>query len=88
MTEAVANAVAGYGIAVLTQLVVFPVFEMRVPLSDNLAIGGVFTLVSLARTYVLRRLFETIRMRSAETRTAAPEGSGDSGVDRRQPAMR
>ncbi len=70
--EAVANVAVGYGVAVLTQLAVFPVFGLRVGLGDNLAIGGVFTAVSIARSFALRRLFEAIRMRAAR-RNAAGE---------------
>lgn len=55
--ESVANVLAGYGIAVLTQTLVFPLFGIHAALSDHLAIGAVFTMVSLARSYTLRRLF-------------------------------
>ena len=58
--EAGANVVAGYGLAVLVQLVLFPVFGLSVALADSLRIGLVFTLVSLARSYALRRLFERL----------------------------
>ena len=57
LVEAVANVVIGYGVALSTQVVVFPLFGMRVSLSDNIAIGAIFTVVSLVRTYLLRRLF-------------------------------
>ena len=55
--ESVANVLAGYGIAVLTQTLVFPLFGIHASLGDHLAIGAVFTMVSLARSYTLRRLF-------------------------------
>lgn len=55
--ESVANVLAGYGIAVLTQTLVFPLFDIHVNLADNLSIGAVFTAVSLVRSYALRRLF-------------------------------
>jgi len=47
----------GYVVAVLTQIAVFPLFGMHVPLSDNLLIGLLFTVVSLVRSYALRRVF-------------------------------
>ena len=65
LIEAVANVVFGYGIAVTTQITVFPIFELRVSLGDNLLIGALFTLVSLIRSYALRRLFEGMHVRSA-----------------------
>jgi hypothetical protein len=55
--EAVTNIVVGYGLAVLTQIIVFPLFGLYASLSDNLLMGAAFTTISLARSYVLRRLF-------------------------------
>jgi hypothetical protein len=55
--EALANVALGYGVALSTQLLVFPLFGIHIPLSSNVAIGIIFTLVSLARSYALRRLF-------------------------------
>lgn len=60
--EAVANVAVGYGVAVATQVAVFPLFGLHARLSDNLAIGGVFTVVSLVRSYVLRRAFNRLRL--------------------------
>ena len=57
LIESVANIVVGYGVAVITQLLVFPLFGLAASLSDNLVIGLIFTIVSLARSYALRRLF-------------------------------
>lgn len=52
----------GYGIAVLTQIVVFPWFGLHVALHTNLAIGAIFTVVSIARGFAIRRLFEHLRV--------------------------
>lgn len=57
MIEAVINVVVGYGIAVAAQVLIFPFFGIRVSVADNLTIGLLFTIVSLARSYMLRRLF-------------------------------
>jgi len=69
LVEAATNVVVGYGIAVATQLVVFPWFGLPARVSDALAIGAVFTGLSLARGYALRRVFEALRVR--QTRRAA-----------------
>ena len=55
--ESVTNVAIGYGVALASQLAIFPVFEIHVPLSDNLVIGAWFTLVSIARSYMVRRWF-------------------------------
>ena len=62
--EAIANVVVGYGVAVVTQLVVFPWFGLPAHLDDALAIGAIYTLISLARSFALRRLFEAFRVES------------------------
>ena len=59
--EAVASTVAGFAINVTLQTLVFPLFGVDLPLSSNLLIGAIFTGSSLARGYVLRRVFETFR---------------------------
>ena len=63
LIEAGTNVVAGYGVAVVTQILIFPIFGLHVTLAQNLKIGLVFTLVSLARSYALRRLCEARRLR-------------------------
>ena len=59
--ESVANVLVGYGVAVTAQVLVFPLFGLHASLGDNLAIGAVFTVVSLARSYTLRRVFNWVR---------------------------
>ncbi len=61
LLEAVVNTAVGYGLAILIQIVVFPWFDLQVRLVDMFQIGAVFTVVSIARTYLLRRLFEVWR---------------------------
>jgi hypothetical protein len=70
LVEAIANVGVGFGVAVLAQIAVFPLFGLDVSFSDNLTIGAIFTGVSIGRSYALRRLFEAIRVRSSETTTA------------------
>lgn len=57
LIEAAINVALGYMVALGAQLVVFPLFSINIPLSSNIAIGMIFTLVSLVRSYALRRLF-------------------------------
>jgi len=60
LVEAVANVVVGYALAIGVQLLVFRLFGLEATLRQGLGIGAVFTLVSLVRGYLLRRVFETI----------------------------
>ena len=58
--ESVSNIVVGYGLAVLTQIIVFPLFGLHVSVGENLLIGCLFTAVSLVRSYALRRIFNAL----------------------------
>ena len=61
--EALANVLVGYGVAIASQLLVLPLFGIHVPLSSNLAIGAWFTVISLLRSYVLRRWFNGLKFK-------------------------
>ncbi|MGI3213302.1 DUF7220 family protein [Roseovarius tibetensis] len=58
LVEAITNVIVGYALAVGMQIMVFPWFGLQASLGENLALGGVFTGISLLRGYALRRLFE------------------------------
>lgn len=66
LVEAIANVVVGYGLAVLTQILVFPIFGLNASIGDNLTLAFFFTVISLARSFVLRRLFEALRTGSGK----------------------
>ncbi len=53
----------GYGIAVVTQILIFPVFRLHTTLGQNLQMGAAFTGISIVRSSVQRRLFEAVRVR-------------------------
>jgi hypothetical protein len=39
-------------------------FGLTATLAENMAMGAIFTVVSIARSYCLRRTFEALRMSS------------------------
>ncbi len=57
LLESFANIAIGYLVALAAQLIVFPLMDIPVRLDQNLVIGAIFTVVSLARSYALRRFF-------------------------------
>jgi hypothetical protein len=57
LIEAIINVAVGYMVAVVTNMVVLPLFDIHVGLGDNMLIGLIFTAVSLGRSYLLRRIF-------------------------------
>jgi len=48
--EAIANVIVGYGVAVATQILIFPIFGLQTTLAQNLKMGAIFTVVSIARS--------------------------------------
>ena len=78
LIEAIINVVLGFFISLLTQIAIFRAFELQVSMADNLLIGGIFTVVSILRSFTLRRLFEAIRVRkkhNANTRVVLRDHS-------------
>lgn len=55
--ESCTNIAIGYGVALTAQVIIFPVFGIHIGASDHMLIGALFTAVSLARSYMLRRFF-------------------------------
>lgn len=60
LLEAATNVLVGYLVALLAQQLVFPLFGIHTTLAQDSAIAAAFTLASLARSYILRRLFERL----------------------------
>jgi hypothetical protein len=61
LLESFVNIVIGYVTAIWSQLLVFPLFNISIPLTDNLLIGLYFTIISLIRSYIVRRYFNKIK---------------------------
>jgi hypothetical protein len=64
LAESILNVAIGYGVALISQIIVFPWFGIHVSMSANVAIGGVFTVISIVRSFTVRRLFEYLRVNS------------------------
>ena len=63
LIETCTGTAIGYSVAVLTQLIVLPMFDLHVTFGENLVIAAVFTIVSLIRGYWVRRLFNWLHMK-------------------------
>jgi hypothetical protein len=63
LVESLMNVAIGYSIALASQIVVFPWFGINIPITSNIAIGLIFTAVSIIRSFALRRFFEVLRVR-------------------------
>jgi hypothetical protein len=62
LLESIVNCLIGIGVAIVGQIIVFPYFHIQISLFDTGLIALIFTGISIVRSYVLRRLFEWLRV--------------------------
>lgn len=62
LVEALVNVLVGFGVATVANLLVLPLFGYSVSLVNATGIGLIFTLVSLVRSYLLRRTFNWLQL--------------------------
>jgi len=55
--ETVAGVTIGFVVSLVASVLVFPLFGHSFTLGQNIAITVIFTLLSIARGYAVRRLF-------------------------------
>lgn len=55
--EALTNTVVGFVVSLGANLLIFPAFGVHTSLASSMGIVAAFTVVSIVRQYVLRRLF-------------------------------
>ncbi len=55
--ESIINVAVGYSLAVIAQIIVLPFFGANIKVIDNMIIGLIMTVLSIARSYGIRRLF-------------------------------
>ena len=57
--EAIFSSLIGYAIAIVAQIVLFPLFGIHgTPLKAHLGIGACFILISMGKNYIVRRWFD------------------------------
>jgi hypothetical protein len=57
LIESLMNIAIGLGVALISQIILFPMFDIHVTLTTNLWISLWFTGISLVRSYIIRRWF-------------------------------
>jgi len=57
LIESFINILIGYMTAICSQFLIFPLFDIYISIQDNLLIGLYFTIISLIRSYTIRRYF-------------------------------
>jgi hypothetical protein len=56
--EALTNIFVGFSINFTANILIFPIFGWSISISQNLMLGGCYTMISLIRSYALRRAFD------------------------------
>jgi hypothetical protein len=69
LIEAFINVLIGFGINFAANLVILPLYGYTPTLSDNFEIGLLYTVVSIARSYIIRRWFNA-KLHAAAQRLA------------------
>ena len=57
LVESIANTAAGFLVSLAIQITLFSLMAIETTTGQNLTMSGVFTLASLVRGYLMRRLF-------------------------------
>ena len=57
LVESIANTGAGFLVSLVLQLSLFSLMAIETTTTQNLTLSGVFTLASLVRGYLMRRVF-------------------------------
>ena len=62
MIEMLTGKVAGYVVFVLAQLVILPLYyNVEVPITDNMQIGLMFSIIATFKSYGVRRFFNWLQ---------------------------
>lgn len=65
--ESISNVIVGFGISTVANYYVLPVFGLAVSLADSAAIGLVMTVISIIRSYLLRRIYNQIYLKTRDS---------------------
>lgn len=67
LVESVVNVVSSFIIGVITQILVFPFYGMKISLMANISLTLIFSLTSFVRSYIVRRIFNGIAEKAANS---------------------
>lgn len=71
LIEALANVLVGYTIATFAQLWIFHQIGQPISLETSAIVGAFMTLVSIVRSYILRRSFNWITSRASRNQNTS-----------------
>lgn len=66
LIESLANTLSGFGLSLVVGYFVFPMFGMPQSLASSFWITVVFTVVSIGRNYIVKRVFNLLHVKKLE----------------------
>lgn len=63
MLESIINISVGFGISLVAQIYFLPLLGVQISLQQNITFALIMTVISIARSYLLRRVFEALHIR-------------------------
>lgn len=63
LLESGLSTLVGLGVAIAANAIILPALGFAITFQDNVVIAGFMTLVSIARQFVMRRVFEALHIR-------------------------
>ena len=66
LTEAVINTAIGFSINYFANLLIFPLFGLHISPGANFVMGMIYTAISVARSYAIRRWFNGHIVRASQ----------------------
>lgn len=63
LIEATVSILVGFGISLTAQVLILPLLGVAISFSQNLTFALIMTAISIARQYVMRRVFEALHIR-------------------------
>lgn len=76
LIEALINTCIGFGINYTANLLIFPLFGFHITLGENFIMGLIYTVISVVRSYCIRRWFNARLHRLASVAAARIEARG------------
>lgn len=64
--ESLLNILIGYGVALVSQIIIFEWYGIQISMKDQAMIGIWFTIISIVRSYVVRRFFNRLIVRKMQ----------------------
>ena len=58
LVESIIQVLSGWGVAIITQLIVYPLMGLEVSIVQNINLSLIFIVVGFIKQYYVRRLFE------------------------------